>query len=233
MPMTFLEAAQEVARNVGGQANPTQQAVAKAAIVDAIRTLDSRHNWEFTLITLPDFPIVTGTDTYPLVLPGFKVKRVHSARLKINKRTLVFVRQRQVDRVIRDQEQQQIPLAYTEVLTPVGISMKLFPIPSVGDTAQVRVYRTIKDAYSDNDPLDVPDRYLPAVLAWGRYHFLIDRNALDPRADNFLSIAEQRYQDARTDDVGQPDEDVHFVPTDEWAFAAGPDPINDLMDLDF
>lgn len=230
MAMTYLAGAQEVARNVGGSSITAQTTIAKQAIVDAIREIDSRHNFEFTRQTLTDITVVSGTAVYALVantlLTDPPVKRIYTARLKTNKRTLVFVRTREWDRVVREQETNNIPIGYDEVLAPTSISIKLFPTPNAGDLLSVKVYLHIQDTYVDGDNLGVPNRYLPAVLARARYNFLIDRDADDSRADKFYAISEDRIAKAIADDIGAPDEDIRLVPTDEWIGAQGPtDPL--------
>lgn len=225
MAMTFLQAKQEVARNVGGSGVSGQLTIAGQAVIDAIRHLDSRHNWEFRLKTLTDIPVVAGTADYTLTPSETAVKRIHSARLKTNKRVLGYARQRHVDRALRNQEQNDISVAYVEVVTATAVAIRLVPTPSTVDTLQVRVYETIDDSYSDGDNLNIPDRYLPALLARARYNFLIDRDAEDRRAEAFLSVSEQQIEMAIRDDMGNPDEDVRMIPQDEWIGAYGPDTV--------
>lgn len=232
MAMTFLQAKQEVSRNVGGSALSAQLTIAGQAIQSAIRYMNTRHSWEFRLVTLSDIPVSSGTATYALTAPSTAIKDIYTARLKVNKRTLFFVRQREVDRVVRDQEQNEIPMGYTTVRSATGVSIKLLPTPSVGETLQVRVYETIDDTYADGDNLGVPDDYLPALLHRARYEFLIDRDAEDTRAERFLAESERLLVEAIRDDAGEPDEDIRLIPQNEWGFAMGPNPISDLVDLD-
>lgn len=231
MAMTFLAAKQDVARNVGGSTVSGELTIAGLAITNAIRDIDSRHDFDFRLKTLTDITVVANTATYALTASDTAVKKIHSARLKTNKRTLGYMRQREVDRVLRDQEQTEIPAAYIEVLSETGVSIKLIPTPSLADILQVRVYETIKDTYGDSDNLAVPLRYLPAVLTLARYYFLIDRDAEDPRAQVFLQKAEALIQAAIVDDAGSPDEDIRLIPSDEWGGAYGTDIITDVMDF--
>lgn len=220
MAMTFLVAKQDVSRNVGGSAIPTQLTVAGQAIIDAIREIDSRRDWEFKLVTLANIPIVVGTSTYALTAPTTAIKRIYSARL-VNGGPLIYARQRHVDRAVYGQEQSGSVGAYIEVLSATGVSIKLLAPPAQSNTLQVRVYETIKDTYADGDSLGVPDRYLPAVLALARYNFLIDRDSEDPRAQTFLQKAEQRIGDMIRDDSGNPDEDIRLIPVDEWVGGYG------------
>lgn len=238
MSMTFLQAKQAVARWVGGSSVTSQLTVAGTAIVDAIRDFDTRNDWEFKLTTLGDITVAANDDTYDLVTDpapdGVRPKKIYSARLKNNKRSLFYVRQREVDRAVRDQDRVDIPIAYTDVRSANGnLSIKLFPIPSGAEVMQVRVYEHIVIPTADGDTLDLPDRYLGAVLALARYYFLIDRDADDPRANAALQKAEQMIMLAINDDRGNPDEDIRMMPMDEWMVAQGPDPINDLFGFDF
>jgi len=230
--MTFGAAKAEVARNLGGSAISAQLTIAGQAIVDAIREIDSMNDWEYKLITLADIAITSANDTYVLTNTP-PVKNIYSARLKGNKRTLSYVRQREIDRFVRDQEAKDIPQAYTDIQTVGTFSIKLMPFPSLADTLQVRVYAAIKDTYADVDALDIPDSYLPAVLALARYNYLIDRSAEDPRAQTFRAIADDRIQKAILADVGNPDEDVRLLPQDEWKGAASSDITIDALGFDW
>lgn len=229
MAITFLAAAQEVARLVGGSAVTAQQTIAKTAIKDALRDFDGRHDWEFKLATLNDITVVSGTATYDLVSlgGGTRPKKIYSARLKTDKWVLQFVRQREWDRIVWNQESPGAARYYTEVRSANGnLTIKLFPTPNSGETLQVRVFEHIVIPSADGDTLDIPDRYIPAVLSLGRYYFLIDRDGEDQRAPVYLQKAEQLIQKAIQDDVGMPDEDIHFTPASEWA-PAYRDPITD------
>lgn len=234
MATTYLQAAQAVARLVGGSAVTAQITVAKAAVLDAIRDFDSRHDWDFKMSTLSDITTVVGTATYDLVTAGgVRPKKIHSARMKGNKRTLYFVRQREWDRVVDNQESNMIPTHYTEVRSANGnLSIKLLPTPSAADSLQVRVYEHIVLPSADGDNIDIPDRYMAGFLALARYYFIIDRDAEDARAVVMLQKAEQMIQKAIQDDMGAPDEDIRLVPADEWAASFGfQDPITQDLPL--
>ena len=224
MPITYLAAAQEIARSIGGSGVSAELTIAKTALVDAIREIDSRHDWEFTLQTLADITVNSGTAEYTLAPSGSDppIKKIYSARLKTNKRTLSYTRQREWDRVIREQETNGIPTHYTEVRAASSLKIRLLPTPSMGDLLQPRVYTHIQTTYTDSDNLAIPDRYLPAFLGLGRYNFIIARDAEDARAQLYLQKAEARIADAIRDDLGNPDEDIRLIPTDEWIGAQGP-----------
>lgn len=228
MAITYLAAAQEVARLIGGASVTSQQTVAKTAVRDALRDFDTRHDWDYKMSTLNDITVVAATASYDLVTSGGAVrpKKIHSARLKNNLRTLFYARQREWDRMVWNQESNQIPTHYAEVRSANGnLAIKLLPTPSQAELLQVRVYEHIVIPSADGDNLDIPDRYIPAILSLARYYFLIDRDAEDVRAQVYLQKAEQLIQKAMSDDVGAPDEDVHFTPPDEWA-PGYRDPIN-------
>lgn len=226
MAMTFLSAKQEVARNVGGSAVSGQLTIAGQAIIDAIREIDSRHDWEFRLKTLASIPIVIGTTTYALTASETAVKRIHSALPSDGTWALIYARQRHVDRVLGNQTYSGAAAGYVEVITATGISIKLLATPTQTGTLIVRVYETIKDAYADGDNLAIPDRYLPAFLALARYNFLIDRDSEDARAQTFLAKAEQRIDLAIRDDSGNPDEDIALIPQSDWK-GGSPDGVGD------
>lgn len=236
MSMTFLQAKQAVARLVGGSAVSSQLTVAGASILDAIRDFDLRNDWEFKLITLTDITVSANVAAYDLKTLGGATnpKKIYSARFKNNKRTLFYVRQREVDRAIRDQENVEIPIAYTEIRSANGnLNIKLIPTPSGGELLQVRIYEHIVLPSADGDVIDIPDRYLGALLALARYYFVIDRDPEDARAQSMLAKSEQLIMNAVNDDRGNPDEDFRLIPMSEWVRAQGPDPLNDLFGFEF
>jgi len=218
MSMTFLAAAQEVARTIGAQNDVEQQAAGKTALQNAIRKLNTKTNWEFKLTTLTDINLVIGTSDY--VLTG--AKRIHSLRLKGNKRTLKLARQRFVDRVVRDQETPGIPTHYIPVQTAADVvSARLVPIPSVTDTMVPRVYVAITMPTADGDILDVPERLLYCLLAVSKYMYLADRDAESPRTAFWKGESDVELTAAMGDDNEQPDEDFAFLATDEEGFSYG------------
>jgi len=230
MAITLLAAAQEVARLVGGSAVTSQVTVAKTAVKDALRDFDTRNDWDYKLVTLADMAVVGGTGTYDLVVTGggTRPKKIHSARLKNNLRTLYYARQREWDRAVWNQESNEIPSHYTDIQSANGnLSIKFLPTPSQGETAQIRIYEHIVIPANDGDNLDILDRYIPAILSLARYYFIIDRDAEDVRATTYHQKAEQLIQSAIESDVGKPDEDIHFTPTSEWGSGYARDPITD------
>lgn len=222
MSMTLLQAAQEVARLIGGASVTSQTTVAKQSVKDALRDFDARNDkgWEFKLRTLNDVTVSSGDGIYDLVIDagGTNPKQIHSARLKNNPRILYFIRQREYDRLVWNQESNSLPTHYTEMRSAnSNLAIKLLPTPNTGELLQVRVFEHIVIPSADGDVLDVPDRYLPAILALARYYFLIDRNAEDARVGVYLQKAEQLISLAMKDDIGAPDEDIRFVPSNEWS----------------
>jgi hypothetical protein len=218
MSMTFLDAAKEVAHTIGAQNDVEQQAAAKTALQNVIRKLNTKTNWEFKQTTLADIPLVIGTSDY--VLTG--AKRIHSLRLKGNKRTLKLARQRFVNRVVRDQETPGIPTHYIPVQTAGDVvSARLVPIPSVTDTMVPFVYTAITMPVNDGDILDVPERLIYCVLAVGKYIYLADRDAENPRTAFWKGEADTELTAAMGDDNDQPDEDFAFLATDEEGFSYG------------
>lgn len=223
MSMTFLAGAQEVARSIGAQNDTEQQAAAKTAIQQAIRKLNTR-NWEFKLTILASIPVVSSTNEYTLT----GAKAVYSARLTGSQRTLKYVRLRDIDRAIRDQETPDSPTHYTVLENAADVvTIRIFPIPNMSDTLLVKAYAAITVPSADGDILDVPDRRLPLVLAIATYFYLANRDAENPRTAFWKSEAGELLTEAIADEQVKPDEDFTFQAHEDVDFAYGSDSIPD------
>lgn len=224
MPIQFDVAKTEVARTAGQQGNTAAETAAGVGIEQAIREFNARDDWEFKLADGTDITVTPGTDTYNISTLDAGAKRIYSARLSTNERILVFIRQREWDRAIRGQDSDtDIPAFYTTVEDGAGVlSIKIFPVPSVADTIKIRLYFNI-DAPTGTDNLDVPDRYLAALIALSKYYFLADRDADNARLQEHKQRAAVLLSQAISDDSSAPDEDLRFIPQEEWIGAQGDD----------
>ncbi len=229
MPITFSDAKTEVARSVGSQADAAQLLVAGTAIMSALREWNARHDWEFKLRTLADITLTPGQADYDLVADSDAVnpKRIHTANLEGNPRNLFFIRQREWDRVVRDQSTNDIPIAYTLAEDAAGVVViRLFPSPTGGGPLIVRCYENITipaQPAGDGTNLNIPDRLIPGIISLGSYYYLINRDAQNPRLGEFKQRAETLLVRAIFDDTHNPDEEIRFVPKEEWIGAQGSD----------
>lgn len=231
---TFDTAKVWVARTIGGQNDPDQLAAAGDAIKEAIQEWNLRRNWNFLLMDNSDDPIDVEAGTELYTLPS-TIREPHSARLLSQNRTLSYVIQRDVDRAVRSQSTQGIPTHYTlyNGSTPFSADtlenqvgwVKLIPIPSYSslDELLIRYYRTIRDPNIDSDTIDVPDRFLFALLARAKYYYMVNKDAESARTQHLWDQSERLWMQVVADDEGQEDRDVRFIPQMEHGAAFGPD----------
>lgn len=233
MPTTLATAKIYVARTIGGQNDLDQLAAAGDAIKEAIEDWNLRRNWNYLLMDNSDAPIdiVAGTHTYDL---QSTVKDQYTARLMSKTRTLQWVDMRHYDQIVRDVTQQSIPSHYTifnastafnasAVSTQVG-RVRLLPTPSYtqNDELLVRYYRLIESPSTDFTYIDVPDRYLFALLARSKYYFMVNKDAESARTVHHDQISHELYKKCETEDEGYEDREVVLKPQTSYGQAFGP-----------
>lgn len=230
---TFESAKVWVARSIGGQNDPDQLNAAGDAIKETIQEWNLRRNWNFLLTDNSTDPIdiVQGQELY--ALPA-AIKEPHTARLLSLNRTLVYVLQRDIDRVVRSQTTEGYPSHYTlyngatpfssmTLETQVGF-VKLLPVPAYSqvDDLLLRYYRNIADPVIDADLIDCPDRFLFALLARAKYYYLVNKDAESARTQHLLEQSERLWREVVADDEGQEDRDVRLISQMEYGAAFGP-----------
>lgn len=163
-----------------------------------------------------NIPMIAGTDTYNLPSP---IGRPYSARTLANEQTLTYKEQREIDRVYLIQSSNRTPVFYNLFntasfsTTRQNGKIRLFPIPSAGDTLLVRYYRPIAEPTSGSDNLDVPDQYVYALLALAKYFFLRDHDAESARLQEVKERAELQFrQVVARDEQRTEDNDMGLVP---------------------
>jgi len=174
------------------------------------------NNGPETLVFSADIPVRATFDTYNLPSP---VKRPYSARLLINNKRLEFRDQRRIDRMFSNLSVGGEPGLYN-VFNTASFStstqngkVRLFPIPSSAETLRVRYHRPIAETNSDALNLDVPDRYVYALLELGRYNYLKDLDSENPRTGEAKERAEHLLRRAIWDDTqGSADNDILLIP---------------------
>jgi hypothetical protein len=163
-----------------------------------------------------DIPLVAGSDTYNLPTP---FKRPYIARIITgSERSLEWKDQKVLDKMFQNQTPQSLPAFYnlfnrtTFSQTRQNGKVRLFPIPSTAETLRVRFYRPIAEPSVDGTFLDVPDRYVYALLETARWHYLKNHDAETARLAMTDQKAEQMFQRCAADDEGESDDrDIGFV----------------------
>lgn len=163
-----------------------------------------------------DIPTIVGTDTYNLPTP---FKRPYIARIiSGSERSLDWKDQKVIDKMFQSQSPPSLPAFYnlfnrsSFTQARQNGKIRLFPIPSLAETLRVRYYRPIAEPVGDSTLLDVPDRYIYALLETARWHYLKNHDAETARLAMTDQKAEQMFQRCAADDEGETDDrDIGFV----------------------
>jgi hypothetical protein len=142
-------------------------------------------------------------------------KAPYTVRLYGNNSTLRPYRRRFYDRSVSDEFTTSTPLGY-DVFTIGGKGkIRLLPPPASSDTLQLRYYRrmTVASGVSDGTSLDIPQDYEPYLIAWAKWHFLMDKGeGRGEQGQTWLAFAEGGIKQMMSDQTRQPDEDLGFMP---------------------
>lgn len=174
-----------------------------------------------SLVFSGDIPVIAGTASYNL--PS-AMKRPMDARMLVNERTLEWKDQFLIDKLFQNQSPNSLPEFYS-LFNPTSFSqasqngkITLFPIPSATETLRVRYYRPIVEPSADGEFLDVPDRYVYALLELARWNYLKNHDAETERMMMTGQKAEALYRQCVADDEGESqDRDMGFTAQIDWA----------------
>lgn len=234
MPVSFAQGKVIVARTIGGANDPDQLLAAGDAIQVAIQEWNIRDKFNFLLRDNSDNEIDVDASISTYALPA-NLREVYSVRLVSQKRALIYINQRDVDRIVRDQSATGTPSHYTlfrgstdfapDSLAEQQLMLKLIPTPNYTavDELLVRYYRLIASPAVDADNLDVPDRYVYAFLTMAKYYFLVDKDAESARTEEHKQRAEYLFALVQRDDQEYQDEDLALTPQVDYGQAWGPD----------
>jgi hypothetical protein len=163
-----------------------------------------------------DILTVIGTEVYNLPAP---FKRPYTARIVGGtERTLGWKDQREYDRLYQEQSTGSQPEWYN-LFNPSTFTqarqtgkIRLLPTPSTVETLRVRFFRPIAEPAATGTYLDVPDRYVYALLEAARWHYLKNHDAETARLQMTEQKASELYQRCAVDDEGETeDRDVCMI----------------------
>lgn len=181
-----------------------------------------------------DIPVIAGTDTYRLPSP---VKRPYSARLLSNGRNLEYKEQRLIDREYTNLAIGAEPAYYnlfnSTAFAPTSQNgkIRLFPIPAGANLLRVRYHSPIPEPSTDATTVEVLDRYIYALMELGRYYYLKELDAENPRTGETKERAEVLLRKCISDDrEGTNDNDMTLVPFIEWGRHRQIDSTNVILD---
>lgn len=143
------------------------------------------------------------------------VKQVYSVRLLGSQRYLVPVGRRQYDRSITSEESVNSVYWYDLFMQGSRGKIRILPPPAASDTLLVRYYRrmTIPTASATADVVDIPQDYEPYLVAWSKWHFLVDKGeGRGEQMKTWFVLAEEGLKTMVRDQTRKPDEDLRFIP---------------------
>lgn len=142
-------------------------------------------------------------------------KSVYSIKLYTNQNSLRIARRRTWDRSVFDEYTPGTPLYYDVFGIGGKGKVRLLPPPAATDSMQLRYYRrlTVPTTTATADALDIPQDYEPYLVAWAKWHYLIDKSeARGDQAQTWISFANDGLKMMLADQTRIPDEEVMFVP---------------------
>lgn len=238
MALTYAQGKVIVARTIGGSFDIDQLNAAGDAILMAIQEWNLRQKWNYLLTdTAPtNINFIAGTATYQL--PS-TIREPYDARLITSqKRQLQYVEQRDLDRVVYDQTLRGVPYYYnlfrgnnafdaSDPDSQAGF-IRVWPIPNYTTTSTtgelyVKYYRVIAEPTADVDTLDVPDRYVRALLTMAKYYYLVDKDAESARTEHHRAMSEQLFRWAERDDQEIQDDDLSLQAQIDYKSSWAPD----------
>lgn len=141
-------------------------------------------------------------------------KAVYSVRLLGSNRTLQPIRRRLYERITYDEFTVSTPDAYDVFQIGAKGKIRLLPAPGSSDVLQLRYYRRtfMASASAASTALDIPEDYEYVPLAWGKWHFLTDKNDSSEQAGTWLALSQDGLKTMMADQIDIPDEGVMFSP---------------------
>lgn len=159
-------------------------------------------------------------------------KQPYSTRLYGAQTTLRLIRRRIWDRSIVDEFVPSTPLYYDVFGIGGKGKIRLLPPPAGNDTLGLRYYRRMGIASATAMTLDIPQDYEPYVMAWAKWHFLMDKEeGRSQQGSTWLAFAQDGIKTMMGSQTRIPDEDLGFTPG-HFAYdpARGPNSTRHLFD---
>jgi hypothetical protein len=151
-------------------------------------------------------------------------KVTYSLRWLSGNRWLKPAQRRPYDRLVADEYNTGSPMAYDNFMILTKGKVRILPSPSEAGVMQLRYHRAIAQgtAVAETTVLDVPADYDDYLVAYGKWHFLVDKGeSRGDQATTWLSVSQEGIKTMLADQTNQPDEDLQFQPGTERGW---PDP---------
>lgn len=142
-------------------------------------------------------------------------KAMYSVRTLANNTVMTQVGRRLYDRVVANEQTTSTPVWYDLYMVGSVGKIRLLPPPNSADTLLMRYYRRMAVATSTADAttLDIPQDYEPYLIAWAKWHFLVDKG--DGRLEQgktWFTLGEQGLTMMVKEQNRKPDESLMFIP---------------------
>lgn len=159
--------------------------------------------------------VVTGTFTRDMYDLPSDYKAMYSVRLLTSQKTLRPVGRRLYDRSVLNEQQVTTMNFYDLFMVGGAGRIRILPPPAAADRLLMRYYRrmTIPTTTATADAIDVPQDYENYVMAWAKWHFLVDKSeGRGEQLATWHTLGDEGLKVMLADQTDVPDEDLMFHP---------------------
>lgn len=142
-------------------------------------------------------------------------KKAYTVRLLASNRPLRNVRRRVVDRTQMFVFNTSIPWGYDIYGVAGKGKIRVVDPPSQPDAMKLNYYRRITpaNAVTDGTTLDFPMDSEPYLLAWSKWHFLVDKSeGRGEQLATWMTFSREGIKTMLAEQTNYPDEDLRFSP---------------------
>jgi hypothetical protein len=142
-------------------------------------------------------------------------KAPYTARLLISQVDLRYVGRRLYDRQGANEQTVSTPYWYDLFLVGSRGKIRLLTPPTAADILQLRYYRrmTIPTATATADVVDIVQDYEPYLIAWAKWHFLLDKGeGRGEQMKTWFVMSQEGLKTMLRDQTRIPDEGLMFIP---------------------
>jgi hypothetical protein len=137
-------------------------------------------------------------------------KQPYDARLLDAQYTIRFVGRRHYDRSVTSEFLPAgTPLYYSDFNFGQLGKFQLLRPPAQTDRLQLRYYRKMDPTSAT---ADIPEQYEPYLMAYAKWHFLLDKADAYERANQWLTFAMEGLKQMFKENTRKPDEDLMMYP---------------------
>jgi len=171
----------------------------------------------YSAVTLTAAGVTTANVTASRDMYDFPsdVKKVYSVRLLGSQKYLVPIGRRHYDRSIGSEQSTNSPGWYDLFMQGSRGKIRLLPPPSTADTLLVRYYRrmTVPTTSATADVVDIPQDFEPYLIAWAKWHFLVDKGeGRMEQGKTWFALSQEGLTTMVRNQTRKPDEDLRFIP---------------------